>query len=72
LKSEEMPALAVRSPAGVAPVDAGPETCSRDDMVEVEVVEVRRGAVGGTAFSAACAAATLDATDIALITGSSS
>jgi len=50
------------SPEGVDPVDPGVEELSRDGLVEL--ADVRRGACGGVAFSAACAAATLDATDM--------
>ena len=49
------------SPAGTEPVD--PEF-SR--VVFIELTDVRRGAGGGAALSAACAAATLDATDTGL------
>ena len=53
------------SPEGVEPVDPGIEEFSCE--VLVEVVDVRRGAGAGAsaglAFSPACAAATLDATD---------
>ncbi|SRR5258706_10384953 len=49
------------SPEGAEPVDPGVEEFSRE--VLIELADVRRGASGGVAFSAACAAATLDATD---------
>jgi hypothetical protein len=57
LNSDETVARPVTSPAGAVPVDAGPETFSRE--VEVEVLDVRRCAGGGVALSAAI----LDATD---------
>jgi len=51
------------SPEGVEPVDPDLEVLSCE--VLVELADVRRvvGVGGGVAFSAACAAATLDATD---------
>lgn len=49
------------SPKGAEPVDPGLEEFSCE--VLVELVDIRRDAGAGLAFSAACAAATLDATD---------
>lgn len=57
------------SPEGAEPVDPDVEEVSR--KVLIELVDVRRGAGGGVAFSPACAAATLDATDTGFSSSSS-
>jgi len=56
-------------PEGAETVDPDVEELSRE--VLIELADVRRGAGGGVAFSPACAAATLDATDTGFSSSSS-